>query len=503
MKQHIAVVGAGMAGLCTALALARQGNRVTVFERDVPPPDGGANEAFFGWKRRGAAQFRHPHAFLGLMCSILEENYPDLVESFWEVGARKVTFEDMIPPEMLHQYSPAPGDEKMWILMCRRATMETVLRRYVESREHIEIVNSRIVSGLLIETESQRASVKGLRISARGEEDRDFAADVVVDASGRSSKFSQWLLDVGASVETESEDAEIVYYTRHYKLLPGVGEPARHEGERSAGDLGYLKFGVFPGEEGHFAVIICLPVGETRLRDAVKSGETFDEIARTIPGLLRWVADDKAEATTASFGFADIHAVWKHYVVDDRPSALNFFAVGDSAVRTNPLYGRGCSTGILHAHVLADILAKEDDPVQRAIIFDQQTEAELRPIYKASLREDKRGIRQARAIITGRESDEPDSFGASFKKWIGLAVGEAIGAAAREQLHVLRGAMRTFNLLEKPGDFMKDWKIRLTILRYLLRGRKRNAQRRLQPGLGREELLAMLDRLDGEKRDAA
>ena len=84
-----------------------------------------------------------------------------------------------------------------------------------------------------------------------------------------------------------------------------------------------------------------------------------------------------------------------------------------------------------------------------------------------------------------------------------MPANQAIGAAAREQLHVLRGAMRTFNLLEKPGDFMKDWKIRLTVLRYLLRGRKKNAQRRLQPGLGRDELLAMLDRLDGEKRDAA
>ena len=84
MKQHIAVVGAGISGLCTALALARKGNRVTIFERDVAPPEGGANEAFFEWKRRGASQFRHPHAFLGLMCSILEENYPDLVEAFWQ-----------------------------------------------------------------------------------------------------------------------------------------------------------------------------------------------------------------------------------------------------------------------------------------------------------------------------------------------------------------------------------------------------------------------------------
>ena len=82
MKQNISIVGAGMCGLCTALALAGKGNQVRIYERDLPPPEGGANEAFFQWNRKGAAQFRHPHAFLGLMCNILQDNYPDLVEDF-------------------------------------------------------------------------------------------------------------------------------------------------------------------------------------------------------------------------------------------------------------------------------------------------------------------------------------------------------------------------------------------------------------------------------------
>ncbi len=499
MKQHIAVVGAGITGMCTALALARQGNKVTVIERDVPPPEGGANEAFFEWKRRGAAQFRHPHAFLGLMCSILEENYPDLVEAFWQAGARKVSFAEMVPPELQQQYVPEPGDDKMWILMCRRATMETVLRRYVESQDHIEIENSKIVTGLIADTSGEIPVIKGIKISARGSDTQDFLTDIVVDASGRSSKFRQWLIDIGGVIEEEKEDSEIVYYTRHYRLLPGIGEPSRHGGERSAGDLGYMKFGVFPGEDGHFAVIICLPVGETELRDAVKSGEKFDEIACSIPGLLRWVHTSKAEATTPPFGFADIHAVWRHYVVDNQPVALNLFAIGDSVVRTNPLYGRGCSTGILHAHLLADLLSKQADPKQRAVMFDKLTEEELRPIYKASLSEDKRGIKRAKAIMQGIVLDKPDSI----RKWIGLAVGDAVGAAARDQLHVLRGAMRTFNLLEKPGAFMQDWKIRLTVLRYLLRGRKKNAPLRLQPGPDRLDMLAMLAGLDEQERSTA
>ena len=139
MSQSIAVVGAGICGLFTGLSLARKGFDVTLFERDVPPPEGDAEEAFFNWQRRGAAQFRHPHAFLGLMCSVLGENYPDLLEELLEAGARKMTFEDMVPKHMADQYHPEAGDEKLWMLLCRRATIETVLRRYVAREANLRI----------------------------------------------------------------------------------------------------------------------------------------------------------------------------------------------------------------------------------------------------------------------------------------------------------------------------------------------------------------------------
>ena len=104
MSQQVAVVGAGIAGMCTALALSRQNFDVTIFERDIAPPEGDADQAFFAWQRRGAAQFRHPHAFLGLMCSLLEEHYPDLLDALFDAGARRLNFEDMVPPHLLDKY---------------------------------------------------------------------------------------------------------------------------------------------------------------------------------------------------------------------------------------------------------------------------------------------------------------------------------------------------------------------------------------------------------------
>jgi len=497
MSQNIAVVGAGIGGLCTGLALAAKGNIVTIYERDIEPPEGGADQAFFEWQRRGAAQFRHPHAFLGVMCNMLEKNYPDLIEQFWEAGARKLTFSDMLPPELLPQYKPEPADDDMWLLMCRRATMETVLRRYVESTHNVTINNTTNVVGVTTVTTSKGITVTGLEIQVDRGEIEQVSHDIIVDASGRGTRFPEWLEALGSEVKTEDDDADIVYYTRHYQLNPGEEEPSRHSGERSAGDLGYMKYGVFPGDNGHFAVIICLPNHETELREAIKDPEQFDAICNAIPGLKPWVNSSKSTATTASFGFGDIHAIWRHFVNDGIPVALSFFAVGDSAVRTNPLYGRGCSTGTIHAHLLARILDEYSDPVERALKFDEETENELRPIFIASLNEDKRGIRQAEALLEGKEVEDQGSF----KQWLRASFGDAIASAAREQVHVLRGAMRTFNLMEKPGDFLKDNRIRLTILRYMLRGRAKNNRARFQRGPRREEMLAVVHQ--GSSQEAA
>eukprot|EP01035_Chromulina_nebulosa_P000642 gene642-892_t len=54
MNERILVIGAGMAGLWTAMALARADRDITLLDRDPPPPEGGADAAFDDWQRRGA-----------------------------------------------------------------------------------------------------------------------------------------------------------------------------------------------------------------------------------------------------------------------------------------------------------------------------------------------------------------------------------------------------------------------------------------------------------------
>ena len=94
---------------------------------------------------------------------------------------------------------------------------------------------------------------------------------------------------------------------------------------------------VFAADNRHFSLTLAVPEIETELRTAVRKPETFDRICNAIPGAARWIAPDRAEPVTKVFGMGNLHNVWRHFVKAGEPVVLNYFAVGDSAIRTNPL----------------------------------------------------------------------------------------------------------------------------------------------------------------------
>lgn len=489
-SKQIAIVGAGICGLCTALGLAKQGHKVTVYERDDALPDGGPDEVFFEWLRRGASQFRHPHAFLAVMSNLLKEQFPDLIDTFWQAGARKVTFQEMLPPELSPKYKPAPEDDALWLMMCRRATMEMVLRRYALQQPNLTIASGIRVNAMVTEMVGDQQQIIGLTVQARATnaQPEDIKADIVVDAAGRGSPFKRFFQHNGLAIKTESHDAGIVYYTRHYQFKPGFDEPKRDGKTRSAGDLGYLKYGVFPGSGGHFAVILCVPCDDHILHEAVKDDATFDQICLAIPGLQPWLGADQAVATTASFGMGNIKAVWHDFSHDEQPLLLNYYAVGDASVRTNPLYGRGCSTGAIHSKILTDVLSQDQDPVSAARQFSEQTRKQLRPIWQTSLDEDRTGIKRAQSIL--RASSTATAL--TLKKRFVIAYGDALTRSTQIHLRVFRGAFRTFNLMELPGAFLKDIGTQALIFWTLIRYGAENKKARVVPGPDRDQMIASL-----------
>ncbi|MEI9929190.1 MAG: hypothetical protein WDM89_01135 [Rhizomicrobium sp.] len=246
--QNILVAGTGIAGLGVALAFGNSDYRVTLIDRDPPTPEGSPEEAFQSWERRGATQLRHSHVFLGRLTTLLRTHYPKLMQELLDSGARVFGFEEGLPPSLHNSYRAQPGDDDLAILFSRRTTLELVMRRYASRLPNVTFINDAGVRGIITgRSDNGALTLEGLKIERNGAME-DMRTDVVVDASGRNTPFPDWLRATGATIGEEESPAGILYFTRHYKLRDGAEEPVR-DGTPGAGDLGYIKFGVFPADK--------------------------------------------------------------------------------------------------------------------------------------------------------------------------------------------------------------------------------------------------------------
>ncbi|HZZ90573.1 MAG TPA: NAD(P)-binding protein [Caulobacteraceae bacterium] len=469
MDEPVLVIGAGIAGLCVALALGPTGRAVTLLERDADAPSGDANEAFRDWNRRGVGHLRQSHAFLARLGKIIKSDHPALREALLEMGVRELGFETMLWPTQKAAYVPKPVDADLTILTSRRTTLELVIRRYVETLPGVTIRSGAVVKRLLTERDDAGAlKVVGVLVEA-GETTCELRAPVVIDAGGKNGAGIEQLTLEGAPIAEESESAGILYFTRHYRLLAGRSEPPREGNPPAGGDLGYLKFGVFPGDNRCFSITMCTPEIEYEMRKAIVRPEMWDKLIDNLPGLKVWCAPGQAEPTSRVFGMGDLNSRWRDLAADDKPAVLGFFAVGDCLVRTNPLYGRGCSLAAVQAYMLRDALAASADPAERLLDYQRRVRAELRPYYDAMRSQDRDAIKRAEQALTpGYRRTLREKLLRSFAE-------DGIVPAIRFDTDLLRESMRGFHMLEHPNAWFRRPRNFLRILGYWARGKRRNA----------------------------
>jgi len=443
---QVLVVGGGVAGLGAAVTLCRAGHRVTVLERDDTPTPATPDDAF-AWDRRGAPQVRHSHAFLARLRNLLRDHYPDLLADLLAAGATEMPFGTDLPPT-LQGYQPEPGDEDLIMLACRRTTFEWVLRSAVLRHPQVTMRTGVAVAGLVAGGESSTPAVTGVRLA----DGTSLEADCVVVAAGRRSALPDWLGELGVTdLEEELDDTGIVYYTRFYRLREGHDAPPR--AGLVGGDLGYLKYGVFIGDNRTFSITLASPVDDDDLRRRLIDPVMFERAARQLVVAAPWL-DGRSEPLSP-----DVHVMagllnrWRPLVSDGAPRVLGLHAIGDAALCTNPLYGRGCTTGFWHAHLFATALsAAPGDPVAQAVALDTATRQYLEPWYRAAVTNDAEARWVATALLQG---EDPDAAGdeRSFMRGV---FRDGLAPALRTDAVVLRAFVRTLNLLDPPTALLTD-----------------------------------------------
>lgn len=491
MRERVLVLGAGIAGLSTALALSREGalggstREITILDRDPPPPETSADEAFDSWERKGVGHVRHSHAFLARLHMIIRDNYPELMQDLLDAGCREIRFHENMPADRQAEYVPVPSDGDLTILTSRRTTLELVMRRYVARQKNVTFVTSTLVRSLITKKLGDALVVRGVMAEdANGT--HEIRADIVVDAGGKNSQAIDWLSETGLPIEEVSAPAGIVYFTRHYRLHDGKDEPARTKAP-GAGDMGYIKYGLFPADNRCFSITLAVPEIEMEIRRAVVHPEVFDALCAELPGIAAWTSREYSEPKSKVFGMGELWQRWRHMVKDGKPLALNFFPLGDTLIRTNPLYGRGCSFAAVQAHILRDVLDAGRDPAARATAYHAAVETELRPYFNDMVKQD------AMAIRRSANAHDPD-YVPDFKARLLKSFAEdAIMPAIRGDIRLLRAFMRGFHMIEPPSRWLKSPRNIATVLRFWLRGKKRNAD--LYPpkmGPGRTAMLTKL-----------
>lgn len=371
---HVVVLGAGPAGCVAALALARRGHDIVLIDRDETGPSGSASadELFATWDRPAIGQFRQPHNFLGRGRAVLRDELPDVYAALLAAGAGEVR-QDAFLGDTVRE----PGDEDLATIACRRPLIDAALRSAAGTRSAVTY-RAAGVSGFTVNSDH----VTGVRLTSGDV----VATDLVVDAMGRNSAANRWL---GGVWPEHTSDCKLLYYSRHYRFrddpLPSVsllGGPR--------GDLGYLAFAVFIGDNATFCLCIMAPAWEKRWR-GLRESAAFERVARGLPGMGPWL--EAAEPITGVLPMGQLRNTVRETVDRDAPRLTGLIPIGDARCHTNPTFAFGLSLSLSHAIALAAAIDRAGDNADLVLTFERAVGADAFARYAAVSAEDRDRIR--------------------------------------------------------------------------------------------------------------
>jgi 2-polyprenyl-6-methoxyphenol hydroxylase-like FAD-dependent oxidoreductase len=387
---RIVVIGAGICGLAGAMMLSRDGHEVTLLERDPQPVPASPQDAWENWDRDGVRQFRQAHYLQPGGRAVLEEELPDVCDALLAAEALRFDALGLMPPWITDR-TPRDGDERFVTITARRTTLEQTLGRAAEAEPGLEVRRGSSVAELLTTQAGQLVHVDGVR-TADGDELR---ADLVVDAMGRRSPAPRWLAAAGAPPPHEEvEDLGFCYYTRFFRS--DAVPPARGPLVMPIGSFSLI---TLPADDGVWSITAVVAAGDGPLK-RLRHADRWTAVVAACPMQARWLEGEPITGILAMGGIVDRI---RRLTPGDMPVATGLALLADACACTNPSIGRGMALGIKHARRLRHVVREhlEEEPVAFARAWDAATEAELVPWYRATVREDRKRMRDVEAFRRG------------------------------------------------------------------------------------------------------
>jgi 2-polyprenyl-6-methoxyphenol hydroxylase-like FAD-dependent oxidoreductase len=321
-------------------------------------------------------QFHHAHGFRRQVGAALQAELPEAYEEWVAAGAEPVS---MRRPD---------GVELTIATRSRRETFERALRGVAARQPGLSLLCGHVDS---VVADGGRA--RGLLVDGR-----ELPADLVIDASGRSSRVTRSLRPPPSVVG----DLNVAYVDRQYQLHPGAELGPLVNPIAWQADLDGYQVIVFPHERGIFSVLIVRPTDEPDLT-LLRHPAAFEAACRAIPGLAEWTDPARSRPITDVLVGGALVNHYRGQAGHDGALALpGLVFVGDAVCTTTPMFGRGVTTSLMQARELLALLdADSSDLASVGEAFDAWCAAHMRPWVEDHVRMDD----TIRRSWTGEEPD--------------------------------------------------------------------------------------------------
>ncbi|WP_432066972.1 FAD-dependent oxidoreductase [Streptomyces sp. C10-9-1] len=320
------VIGGGMAGMLAAAVLTKAADEVTIIERDALPtgPE----------PRKSLPQARHVHVLWSGGARAFEQIMPGITDRWLAAGARRIPLPTGLV-SMTAQGWLRRWPEMQYMIACTRDLLDWVVREQVLRMPAVTLLQGHEMRAL----EGTADRVTGVRVRTPEGQDLAVDANLVVDASGRGSRATEWLQTLGIGGIGEAEvDSGLVYASRFYKA------PAGSE------DFPIVNVQSDPGDPvpGRTATIVPVELGRwlvtlsgTRGGEPSRDPDRFESFARSvrhpIVGELISLTTPLTQEVTVSRSTVNR----RRYFEQASAWPDGFVVVGDSVATYNPLYGQG------------------------------------------------------------------------------------------------------------------------------------------------------------------
>ena len=415
------IVGASIAGLMAATAIAPHVDEVTILEKDQLPdgPD----------PHQGAPQGHHAHILLKAGEQAIERLFPGIREELIVQGSHYLDFGKEIAWKH-HGYWKTKLQEPFFLLMQSRPFLEWMIRKRVLQLSNVRIQEETKVIG--ISYHDGQTQISHVEIEEKKGASSLLACDVLIDATGAASLSSKWLKQADLPSPKESRiHVDLAYASRKFvskePISPDHKAAVIYFGQANPTATGL----VFSTEKEE--VIVSLGGYGTH---PPKDESAFLQYAKNLDSPEVYDLIKHLEPASPIRRYKFPYQRRKHYE-SLKQMPQNLLVIGDAFCRFDPIFGQGISVAAMEAVALQKLFTK-NRPHNLARAFHRKAANIVRIPWLLSASE---GFRMAHT--TGKK---PIPVGLNLLHWY---LGHIFALSAHDA-HIYRRFVEVFNLVKHP-----------------------------------------------------